>query len=173
MGGPPKGSGARPTLKGWFSKRVVWADVPPERKPEQGYIRMFPWNEKNRNEGTFTHSPGTKTGTSEYLPKPPFYETALLSPGEVVGREMCFCRAILQWAFSPKSLPDVARTPRKLDILFWINLLLAIQACLGVGGFSRPKSDGVRGCNGLHRRKHHHQPQAQAGRIGHLPSGRQ
>ena len=45
--------------KEWFSKRVVLADVPPERKPERGYIRMFPRN-KNRNEGTFACSPGTK-----------------------------------------------------------------------------------------------------------------
>ena len=30
----------------------VHSDIPPERKPEQGYIRMFPRNE-NRNEGTF------------------------------------------------------------------------------------------------------------------------
>ena len=48
------------------SKRVVFADVPLERKPERGYIGMFPQNEKagtrvrsnvprneNRNEGTF------------------------------------------------------------------------------------------------------------------------
>ena len=40
--------------KGWFPKllkRVVLADVPPERKPERGYIRMSP------------PPPGTKTGT--------------------------------------------------------------------------------------------------------------
>ena len=30
----------------------VHSDVPPERKLEQGYFRMFPWNE-NQNEGTF------------------------------------------------------------------------------------------------------------------------
>ena len=48
------------------SKRVVLADVPPERTPERGYVRMFPRNEKqergyvrmfprnnNRNERTF------------------------------------------------------------------------------------------------------------------------
>ena len=48
------------------SKRVVLADIPPERKPERGYVRMFLWNEEpergyvrmfprneNRNEGTF------------------------------------------------------------------------------------------------------------------------
>ena len=67
----------RGLTKGWFSKRVVLADVPPERKPERGYIRMFPRNE-NRNEGTFACSPGTKTGTRVHSPKPPFYETALL-----------------------------------------------------------------------------------------------
>ena len=52
--------------KGWFSKRVVLADVPLERKPERRYIRIFPRNEKpergyvrmiprneKRNEGTF------------------------------------------------------------------------------------------------------------------------
>ena len=64
-----------------FSNRMVLADDPPERKPERGYIRMFPRNE-NRNEGTFACSPGMKTGTRAHSPKPPFYETALLSPGE-------------------------------------------------------------------------------------------
>ena len=54
-------------LKGWFPKGWFW--------------RMFPRNE-NRNEGTFGCSPGTKTGTRVRLPKPPFYETALLSPGD-------------------------------------------------------------------------------------------
>ena len=56
---------------------------------------MFPQNEnrnkgtfgcspktENRNEGTFACSPGTKTGTRVDSPKPPFYETALLSPGD-------------------------------------------------------------------------------------------
>ena len=51
------------------SKRVVLADLPPKRKPERGYVRMFPWNEKpergyvrtfprneNRNEGKFAKS---------------------------------------------------------------------------------------------------------------------
>ena len=58
--------------KGWF--------VPPER----GYIQMFPRNE-NQNEGTFACSPGTKTGTRARSPKPPFYETALLSPRDKLG----------------------------------------------------------------------------------------
>ena len=81
------------------SKRVVLADVPPERKPEQEYIRMFPRSE-NRNEGTFGCSPGNenrnegtfahflrtmKTGTRVRSPKPPFYKTALLSPNAYVG----------------------------------------------------------------------------------------
>ena len=50
-------------LSGHFSgvrRMVVWADVPPERKLQRGYIRMFPRNE-NRNEGKFACSPGTKT----------------------------------------------------------------------------------------------------------------
>ena len=66
------GRGPRSGLltKGWFSKRVVLADVPPERKPERGYIRMFPQNE-NRNEGTFGCSPGTKTRTRVRSDDPP------------------------------------------------------------------------------------------------------
>ena len=68
-------------IKGWFPKGWFWRnppDVPPERKPERGYIRMLPRNE-NGNEGRFGCSPGTKTGTRVLSPKPPFYETALLS----------------------------------------------------------------------------------------------
>ena len=66
--------------KGCFQKGGL-ADVPPEREPERGFIRMFPRNEK-RNEGTFACSPGTKTGARARSPKPSFYETALLSPSE-------------------------------------------------------------------------------------------
>ena len=47
-------------LEGWFWRMFpgtktgtrVHSDVPPERKPERGYVRMFPRNE-HRNEGTF------------------------------------------------------------------------------------------------------------------------
>ena len=46
--------------KGGFSKRVVLADVPSERRPERGYIRMFFRNE-NGNEGMFACSTGMKT----------------------------------------------------------------------------------------------------------------
>ena len=63
------------------SKRVVLEDVPPEGKQEQGYLRMFP-GANNRNKGAFACSPGTKTGTRVRSPKPPFYETALLSTSE-------------------------------------------------------------------------------------------
>ena len=63
-------------------QRVVLADLPPERKPERGYIRMFPQNE-NRNEGTFACSPRTKTGTRVHSPNPPFHATALLSPNGI------------------------------------------------------------------------------------------
>ena len=64
------------TQKGGFQKGGL-ADVPPERKVERGYVRMFPQNEKpergyvrmfprneNQNEGTFA--------------KTTFYEAALL-----------------------------------------------------------------------------------------------
>ena len=53
-----------------FQKDGFLADVPPERKPERGYIRMFPRNE-NWNEGTFAGSPRTKTRTRVHSPKPP------------------------------------------------------------------------------------------------------
>ena len=61
------------------SKRVVLADVPLERKPERGYIRMFPRNE-NWNEGTFACSPGTKTRTRARSPKPPFTKPPFYLP---------------------------------------------------------------------------------------------
>ena len=56
LGGRQKGG----FPKGWFWRMFPWnetgtrvhSDVPPERKPERGYARMFPRNE-NRNEGTF------------------------------------------------------------------------------------------------------------------------
>ena len=66
---------------------------------------MFPRHRnENRNEGTFACSPGTKTGTRVRLhvplgrkpgtrahpPKPPFYETALLSPGDESQRQSPF-----------------------------------------------------------------------------------
>ena len=51
---------------------------------------MFPRNE-NRDEGTFTCSPRMKTGTRAHSPKPPFYEAALLSPGEEKGVEADPC----------------------------------------------------------------------------------
>ena len=54
----------------------VHSDVPPERKPERGYVRMFPRNE---------------SGTRAHSPKPPLYETALLSHSD-----LGFCRKVLQ-----------------------------------------------------------------------------
>ena len=56
--------------QGWVSKRVILADVSPERKPERGYIRMFPRNE-NRNKGTFGCSARTNTGTRVRSHVPP------------------------------------------------------------------------------------------------------
>ena len=62
--------------RGWFSKgwlcgcypgtktgTRVHSHVPPERKLERGYVRMFP--------------PERKAGTRVHSPKPPFYETTL------------------------------------------------------------------------------------------------
>ena len=69
--------GGRP--KGWFSKRVLLADVPPERKPEQGYIRMFPQNEKPER-GHVRMFPRTKAGKRE---------TARLSPSEFYACSCC------------------------------------------------------------------------------------
>ena len=66
--------------KGWFPKGWFWRMFSRNENPE----RMFPRNE-NRNEGTFGCSPGTQTGTRVRSPKPPFYETALLSPSENPG----------------------------------------------------------------------------------------
>ena len=75
----------RELTKGWF-----WRMFPRNEIRNEGYIRMFPRNE-NRNEGTFACSPGTKTGTRAHSPKPPFYETALLSPSDNWGRARTGC----------------------------------------------------------------------------------
>ena len=52
--------------KGWFSKRVVLADVPPERKAKRGYIQMFPQN-KNRKSGPTTMTKTTSGCTRRRL----------------------------------------------------------------------------------------------------------
>ena len=73
---------------------MVLADVPPERKPEQGYVRQnHPFTKPpfyllvslfsvDRRVVSADVPPRTKTGTRARSPKPPFYETALLSPSE-------------------------------------------------------------------------------------------
>ena len=72
--------------KGWF-----WRMFRRAKNRNEGTFEfpMFPRNE-NRNEGAFACSPRTKTGTRAHSPKPPFYETALLSPlnkfGSILGR---------------------------------------------------------------------------------------
>ena len=69
-----------PRIEKIQSREAIWYVyaplIPPERKPERGYVRMFPRNE-NRNQGTFACSPGTKTGRgyirqNHPLTKPPF-----------------------------------------------------------------------------------------------------
>ena len=69
------------------SKRVVLADVPRNENRNEGTFGRSPGT-KNRNEGTFACSPGTKTGTRVHSPKPPFYETALLSPVSLGGQDV-------------------------------------------------------------------------------------
>ena len=85
------------------SKSVVLVDVPLERKPERGYIRMFSRNE-NRNEGTCSHVPPERKPERGYVcqnhpfTKPPFcllvgradththtYLPASLVPGKAPG----------------------------------------------------------------------------------------
>ena len=102
----------RGVTKGWFSKRVVLADVPPERKPEQGYIRMFPRIET----GTRVRShvlPERKPerGHIEHSQKPPFYETVLLSSGDQEARKSINIKNLggkppsqTQWAVGRKPL---------------------------------------------------------------------
>ena len=43
---PSAGADLNSEPKRVVSKRVVLADVPPERKPERGYVRMLPRSEK-------------------------------------------------------------------------------------------------------------------------------
>ena len=67
--------------KWMVSKRVVLANVPLQRKPERGYIWMFPQTEMEPgNVRMFPWNENTEWGAR--LPKPPFYETALLSPNK-------------------------------------------------------------------------------------------
>ena len=118
---------SRPLLD-FAGKRVVLADVPPERKPERGYVRMFPRNE-NRNEGTFACSAGTRV----HSPKPPFYETALLSPSDLrdmrdvrtcnvteIGLSCCVCRTDIS-----EVLPCKAAHHGRMTLRLSVQLLVA------------------------------------------------
>ena len=115
--------------KGWFSKRVVLADVPPERKPERGYIQMFPRNQ-NRNEGTFERFPrnenrneGTFAKTTLLRNRPLIsqlkkYRCSYLATHFFVTHQAFAQAKTALWApFSPKNqlvwVPFVASFPRK------------------------------------------------------------
>ena len=147
--------GARSFFGGWqkggFPKRVVLPDVPPERKPERGYIRMFPRNE-NRNESTFACSPGTKTGTRAQAPTPPFYETALLSPSEflhlmiwrqrrctwgllltVRTEHQSACSQLRDLALAPMWLPGRHSQHHRLSPVSWKDLHCNAMECLRTG----------------------------------------
>ena len=78
---------------------MVSADVPPERKPERGYVRqnhpftkppfylpvtLFGVDKRvvSKRVVLVDVPPERKPGTRVHSPKPPFYETALLSPSD-------------------------------------------------------------------------------------------
>ena len=82
------------------SKRVVLADVPPERKPERGYVRQnHPFGNRpfisqwtlfgvdkrvvSKRVVSADVPQERKPETRVPSPKPPFYETALLSPSDL------------------------------------------------------------------------------------------
>ena len=69
--------------KGWFPKGWFWRMFPRNENRNEGTFGCSPGTTKNQNEGTFGCSPGAKTGTRAHSPKPPFYETALLSPSDL------------------------------------------------------------------------------------------
>ena len=106
------------------------ANLHPERKPERGYIRMFPRN-KNRNEGTFACSPGMKTGTRVHSPKPPFYATALLSPSDL-------------WPFVNNAMEFLITYRQKCRRLWWryfCHLLPAVPSwLLPISQHKQPRS---------------------------------
>ena len=64
------------------NKRVVLADVSPERKPERGYILDVP-PERKPERGYIEFRMLPRNGTRAHSPKPPFCKTALLSPSEL------------------------------------------------------------------------------------------
>ena len=65
--------------KGGFPKGWFWRMFPRNGNWNEGTFGCSPGTEI-QNEDTFACSPGTKTGMRVHSPKPPFYETALLSP---------------------------------------------------------------------------------------------
>ena len=74
--------------KGWFQKGGFGGCSPGTKTGTR--VRSCSPGTKNRSEGTFGCSPGTETGTRAHSPKPPFYETALLSPGELCVMDQSF-----------------------------------------------------------------------------------
>ena len=78
--------------KGGFQKGGL-ADVPRERNPERGYIRMFPRND-NRNEGTLACSHGTKTERGYLRQNQPFTKPPFLSPNVSEPRTVLVCTSV-------------------------------------------------------------------------------
>ena len=82
---------------------------PQNENRNEGTFGCCPWTE-DRNEGTFACSPGTNTGTRAHSPKPPFYETALLSPSEF-------------WTILVTNLPTVLRPLLTRPFMVWERLV--------------------------------------------------
>ena len=75
--------------KGGFPKGWFWRMFPQNENRNKGTFACSPRTKTGTwNDGTFACSPGTKTGTREHSPKPPFYETALLSPSDTRGNAL-------------------------------------------------------------------------------------
>ena len=63
--------------KGWFPKGWFWRMFPGTKKLDEGIFGCSRY--QKRNEGTFACSLVPKTGTRAHLPKPAFYDTALVA----------------------------------------------------------------------------------------------
>ena len=126
--------------------------------PKGWFWRMFPRNE-NRNEGTFGCCPATKTGkgtfacsprkktrTRVHSPKPPFYETALLSPSELWLSEIrCWKSFPANFDAAGKLFPDFPAARNAIPAKVWAfsgkeNGCWRIGPAFGnAAGFSPPR----------------------------------
>ena len=101
FGGSHKGGFQKEWFWRMFYRNETWtrlhSGVPPERKPERGYVRMFPRNE-NRNEGTFAK-------TTLFRNRPLF--------SQWLGKEVTIAEESLRFQIATLFLPAL------LQKLFW------------------------------------------------------